>query len=339
MKKVTSTLTSLLLCLYVSAQVGALDGGFNTTGYSIQNVYAGGDDIGTAIATHSDGRVVVAASNGDNYFTILRYLTNGNLDPAFGTGGIVQLQQAANSDAYSFAIKVLSDNKILIAGSSWVSSMDFAVLKLNENGTPDGTFGTNGWASTPIGSFRDQVKGMAIQADGKIVVAGNAETGSNNGIYNFGVARFNADGTLDNTGFGTNGIINFNINGNDLVSGVVIQADGKIVVGGTSSVASNGNFTAVRFNSDGTLDNTGFGTNGIASIDIAGFGVAGSNDLGNAIALQPDGKIIMTGQTIASTGGNGHVATLRLTTAGVLDNTFNPTGAIVNPFGGTTNTV
>ncbi|WP_166437072.1 T9SS type A sorting domain-containing protein [Niastella caeni] len=339
MKKVTSTLTTLLLCLYVSAQVGTLDGGFNTTGYAIQNFFATNQEYGSAIGTHSDGRVVVAAKSDDKTFTIVRYLTDGTLDPAFGTGGIVQLEEASGADAFPYALAVTSDNKIFVVGSSWVSSIDFGVLKLLENGTPDVSFGGDGWASIPVGSFRDIARGIAIQPDGKILVAGDAETASNSGIYNFAVARFNANGTLDNTGFGTNGIVNIDINGDDRVSGVVLQSDGKIIVGGSSNYSStNSDYTAVRLNTDGTIDNTTYGVNGIASIDIEGFGAPGSNDWANAIAIQPDGKVILTGQTHTVGIANGHIATVRLTTAGALDPTWNPTGAIVNPFAGVTNT-
>lgn len=341
MKKATSTLMALFLCLYVSAQVGVLDPGFNnlgTPGYVTTSVDAG-DDYGQAIATHADGRVVVALYTAEQYFTLLRYLPDGTPDPAFGTGGMVMLRQATNNEGVAYAITVLSDNKILVAGSSYGAKKNFALLKLEEDGTPDITFGTNGWVITSIGSYFDEARAIAVQSDGKIVVAGTTELFANNSrIYDFAVARYSASGVLE-TGMGAfgsgTGIVTTHINASDKALSVLIQKDGKILVGGTSnSDATDENFAVVRYNSDGSLDAApgSFGTGGIAEIDLANGG-AGSTDEGYTLALQADGKILMVGMSIAVATAHNDVATIRLTTNGTLDATFNSTGAIVRRAG------
>lgn len=328
MKKVTSTFTSLLLCLYVSAQVGALTPAFNgsgTPGYVTHNINPGNDENVQAVGVYSDGRVVIAGKMFNNeYFGLMRYTTLGQLDATFGTGGVVTLRQSTNAEANPFAITVLGDNKILVAGSSWMSSKDFAVLKLKENGTPDSTFGVNGWASTPVLAFKDEATAMVVQPDGKIVVAGTAEVANGTEKYDFGVARFNANGTIDG-GFGSGGVATININDNDIAEGIALQKDGKILVGGTSNKDGDANYTVVRYTSGGVLDPS-YGVGGIATYDLATFGSAGSYDLGHGMAIQSDDKVILTGFSAPGGGGNGNVVTIRLTILGQLDASFSGDG-------------
>jgi len=328
MKKVTSTFTTLLLCLYVSAQVGALEPGFNnsgTPGYVTHNINPGNDENVQAIGVYSDGRVVIAGKMFNNeYFGLMRYTALGLLDATFGTGGIVTLRQSTNAEGNPFAITVLSDNKILVAGSSWMSSKDFAILKLKENGTPDSTFGVNGWASTPVLGYEDEARAMVVQQNGKILVAGTAEVASGSKKYDFAVARFNADGSIDG-GFGSGGVVSLNINDNDIPEGIALQKDGKILVGGTSDIDGDANYTVVRYTAGGVLDGT-YGVGGIATYDMATFGSAGSYDLGHGMAIQSDDKVLLTGFSAPGGGGNGNVVTIRLTTSGALDVTFSGDG-------------
>ncbi|HEY1202436.1 MAG TPA: hypothetical protein VGE79_15710, partial [Niastella sp.] len=339
MKKVTSTFTLLLLCLYLSAQVGTLDDGFNNpTGYIINSLNPGDDDWGTATAVHSDGRVLVAVyKKNDEWFTLVRYLTDGTLDLNFGNNGIAQLRYDPGDNASAYAIKILSDNTILVAGNSWnqaTSSYDMALLKLDENGDPITTFGPNGngWVLTPVGSSYDQAQSLAVQADGKIVLAGYGNMGANSN--DIAVARYSSNGILE-TGIGAfgggTGKVTTHINADDRGFSVAIQPDGKIVVGGTSNYGSTGsNFAIVRYNTDGTLDASpgSFGAGGIIDLDLANGG-AGSTDEGYSLALQADGKIVVAGRSEAVSAANNDVATIRLTTSGALDVNFNPTGAIV----------
>lgn len=345
MKKVTSTFTLLLLCLYISAQVGTLDDGFNNpAGYVINPINTTLDDYGQAIATHSDGRVLVASYNTVESFSLVRYLSDGTPDLSFGNSGIAKLRYATNDNASPFAIKVLSDNTILVAGTSWnqaTGSYDMALLKLTENGNPITTFGPNGngWVLTPVGTSTDVARSIAVQADGKIVLAGYGNMGANSN--DFAVARYSSNGILE-TGIGAfgggTGVVTTHINADDRGFSVAIQTDGKIVVGGTSNYFVTGsNFAIVRYNTDGTLDaaSGNFGTGGIVDLDLANGG-AGSTDEGYSLALQTDGKIVVAGRSQAVSAANNDVATIRLTTTGALDVNFNPTGAIVGRPGGFT---
>mgnify|MGYP003610465315 CR=1 FL=1 len=123
-----------------------------------------------------------------------------------------------------------------------------------------------------------------MQAEGNIVVTGYSHSGSS---YNFAVARYNTDGSLD-TGFNSTGklVTDIGSGANDQGRSVTVQADGKIVVAGTS----NGNFAVVRYNTDGSLD-TGFGSSGKLVTDIG----SGTNDVGLSVTVQAGGKIVVAG--------------------------------------------
>ena len=324
------------LCLCVSAQTGALDPTFNATGpgatpgYVLNSV--GHNDYATGIVTYPypDGRILVVAYIEAEAFTVTRYLANGTVDGSFGTGGTFSQRRHTNDNAASFAIKLLSDNSILLAGFDYPTSKNFALLKLLPNGTPDINFGPDGdgWVETDIAGH-DEANAIAVQPNGSIVLAGYST--STVGTKDFAVVRYTDEGDLD-MGFGAGGKVFTSISsGNDIAESVVIQPDGKIVVGGTSDKdGTNANFTVVRYNSDGSLDNTGlgFGTGGIATFDLATRGTAGSKDLGHSLALQPDGKILLAGKSTGVSLSGGDMAVIRLTTLGALDGNFNPTNAI-----------
>ena len=155
------------------------------------------------------------------------------------------------------------------------------------NGTLDSSFGSNGIVTTSIGAVGDNVFSIAIQNDGKIVAAGFATIGNN---YDFALARYETNGALDNT-FDGDGIVTTNLgSGSDVVYEVVIQNDGKIVAAGHSFQVTNHDFAVVRYNSNGSLDNT-FSTDGIVTTPITGS----FNEYGTSVALKNDGKIVVAG--------------------------------------------
>src|SRR6185503_10246187 len=181
--------------------------------------------------------------------------------------------------AYGFAVTIQPNGKIIVAGASWgVNNDDFALARYNSNGSLDTTFDTDGKTTTPIGSGDDYGRAVALQSDGKIVVAGTSFNGSNN---DFALARYNSTGSLDTT-FDTDGKVTTSFgSGEDFGRGVAIQSDGKIVVAGHS----DGKFALTRYNNNGSLDMT-FDTDGKVTTTI------GAGDFGFAVALQPDGKIL-----------------------------------------------
>src|SRR5439155_1317723 len=141
-------------------------------------------------------------NNGINYdFALVRYNTNGTLDATFGTGGKVTTAVGTSDDA-AYALAIQADGKLVAAGATDDgSNYDFALVRYNANGSPDTTFGTGGKVTTAIGTRDDVASAVAVQADGKLVAAGDTGDGGNN--Y-FALARYNANGTLDAT-FGTGG--------------------------------------------------------------------------------------------------------------------------------------
>ena len=232
-------------------------------------------------------------------------LTAGSLDLSFGAGGMSISQGIGEA----FDGTLQADGKILAVGGL---NGDFVVARYNPGGSPDTTFGTNGVVTTDLGSTQDQAEGVAVQADGKIVVAGFTES-ANNGL-DFAILRYNTNGTLDTT-FGTGGIVTTDFDHlDDQAADVALQADGKIVVFGTVTVAANTTeFGVTRYNTNGTLDNT-FGTGGLVTTNVGPFATA------ERMVIQPDGKIVVV-------GGNGfHL--VRYDPNGSLDTSFG-TGGIV----------
>ncbi len=193
------------------------------------------------------------------------------------------------------------------------------------NGTLDSSFGSNGIVTTSIGAVGDNVFSIAIQNDGKIVAAGFATIGNN---YDFALARYETNGALDNT-FDGDGIVTTNLgSGSDVVYEVVIQNDGKIVAAGHSFQVTNHDFAVVRYNSNGSLDNT-FSTDGIVTTPITGS----FNEYGTSVALKSDGKIVVAGYS-ANTFIDYVV--VQYESDGDLDNSFGVNGAVYTDFGTST---
>jgi uncharacterized delta-60 repeat protein len=231
-------------------------------------------------------------------------LPNGALDPSFGGSGKV----TNNTLRPAVAMARQSDGKLVILSDK------SRLSRYNADGTLDVGFGTNGVAIATFNNASDIAHGLALQSDGKIVVVGRAFGGT---LEDFGVARFDTDGTLD-TDFGTSGKLLIDINGSfDEAIVPLIQPDGKIVIAGTGGTSGplgvDTDFAAVRLMSDGDLD-TGFGTGGKVRTDIAGRA-----DLVTAALLQPDGKIIVAGRVGVDGGALPDTGLVRYTTTGALD--------------------
>ncbi len=243
----------------------------------------------------------------------------GNLDLTFDGDGKVITGAVGVLEIFR-GIGLQSDGKIVAAGDS---NGDFAVNRYNEDGSLDDTFDSDGQVITAVGSGTDKAYGMAIQSDGKIVLAGYAHVGATD---DFAVVRYNTDGSLDNT-FDSDGIVTTNIAGfDDYGSSIVIQADDKILVAGYGLTGANSDFVVVRYNSDGSLDNT-FDADGIVTTSV---GL--SADECNGITLQSDGKIVVVG--FSHDGTQTNFSTLRYNTDGSLDNTFYGDGSVVSPIAG-----
>ncbi len=230
---------------------GSLD---NTFGSGGKVVTAGADGGASDVALQADGKIVVVGGS-----CLLRYDSGGAPDGTFGAGGKVTAESA--NDTLS-AVAVLSDGRILAAGSSYngASGYDLAVRRYSADGGLDNTFGAAGKATATVGSlYRLGASVVLNPGDDRIVVAGYSDT-------DFVLARFNADGSPDSA-FGAGGKVTVSVSSTDVLAfKMVVQADGKIVVAGTSytyKAASGHDFVVMRYNSDGSPD-TAFGSDGKA---------------------------------------------------------------------------
>ena len=236
----------------------------------------------------------------------------GTLDNTFGTNGIVITALDTFRD-YGNSIVIQNDGKIIMGGSTNNSftSSDFALIRYNNGGALDNTFGVSGKVITPIEN-RSEGHSVAIQSDGKILLGGYSKSYLN-------LVRYNSDGSLD-TAFGLGGIVITDVPGyyNERCKSVAIQSDGKILLGGYGQHFSNDNsyFTIVRYNTDGSLDST-FGINGI---------VVGGLGQGNSMNIQSDGKILLAGSYVLP--GDTRFTVERYNSNGTLDATFGIGGKV-----------
>ena len=302
---------------------GALDSTFNGTG-KVTTPIGSGNDSSPFVALQADGKIVVAgaSSNGSNNdFAVARYTSTGALDTTFNGTGKVTTSIGSGYDSIS-AVAVQADGKIVVAGTTYLTDVnsDFALARFTTTGALDTTFNGTGKVMTPIGSGIDSGVAMAVQTDGKIVVAGDSLIGSNS---DFALVRYTDMGVLDTTFNGTGKVTADISGGGDYCRSVAVQTDGKIVVAGSSSNGSNSDFALARYTSTGALDTTFNGT-GKLTTDFGSL-----QDSGSGVAVQADGKVVVTGTTYPGTGLGYAFALVRYTTTGEADTTFNGTGKVV----------
>jgi uncharacterized delta-60 repeat protein len=250
----------------------------------------------------------------------------GDLDTSFSGDGIVRTHLGSSYD-YAESIALQRDGKIVTAGYFFNGNdYDFSLVRYNTDGTLDLTFSGDGKVTTSIGIVDDFATSVAIQGDGKIVVAGFSYNDAGT-ITSFALVRYNTDGTLDST-FSGDGKVTTTVGDTANRSySIVIQGDGKIVVAGYSVTSGDYEFAIVRYNTDGTLDLT-FSGDGIVTTNI-GF----SDDRPYSIALQSDGKIVAAGLSYDATGSNTEFALVRYNTDGTLDLTFSGDGKVTTSIG------
>ena len=250
----------------------------------------------------------------------LAHAAASDLDPTFGTGGKVTTSIGAGGDSVQ-ALAIQQDGKIVVAGYAYNGSNDdFALARYNPDGSPDTSFDGDGMLTTAFGTGNDAGQALAIQQDGKIVVAGYAYNGSN---YDFALARYNPDGSPD-ASFDTDGKLTTVIGaGTDIANALALQQDGKIVVAGYAVNGSSDDFAAARYNPDGSRD-TNFDGDGRLTTAIGA-----GDDQARALAIQPDGRIIVAGQALV--GSNNDFAVTRYNPDGSLDTSFDGDGRLTTP--------
>ena len=251
----------------------------------------------------------------------------GDLDLSFNGTGKVTLDYFNRND-FGNAVAVQSDNKVLVAGTAvtgTATGTDVAVARFNVDGTLDTSFGTGGFVVTHLGGTGDSAFALAVQSDGRVVLAGGARAGATS--TDFALVRYNVDGTLDSS-FGTGGIVrtDFGAGANDVATSLKLLGDGRIVVGGWTTVFADQAFAAARYTSSGALDTTFGGGDGMV---IAAY--ANGTGQAKALAMLGDGSIILAGTLMDYSGFGNDFAAIKLLSDGTLDTAFGSNGwAIVN---------
>ena len=305
---------------------GSLDTSFGTNGIASHSFDPNSNLIGTgnvrSVALQSDGKVVVAGeieTSGGNtwsWYQIVRYNSDGSFDSA-------DVDSTGNGND-SAALVIQPDGKILLAGNSYDGNAPgyrMVFMRLNPDFSYDSTLDGSGPLKTDFGNVGFYDYSIALQSDGKIIAVGQLGCTFSGSCptpgYKFALARFNSNGSTDTT-FGTNGVITNNFSlmadltnnpGSEQLKNIMIQPDGKLIVGLDTFDGSHYHFFLARFNSNGSLDPT-FGTAGEVT---TAFG--NNDDHLHAIVLQPDGKIIAAGST--SNGTNTGIALARYLVANV----------------------
>ncbi|MCB0405625.1 MAG: hypothetical protein KDD51_12645 [Bdellovibrionales bacterium] len=297
---------------------GALDTTFGTAG--LQNTdFNGDDDEAFALSIDSQGRIVLAGfrENGTastRNFALARYRTNGTLDTAFGTAGLVNVDFAGDDDE-AYAVKHDQTQKIVAAGfreNGTASSRDFAMIRLTTTGALDTAFGTGGRVVTDFAGDDDEVFAIAINSNNKILVAGFRENGGGNS-RDWILARYSTGGTLE-----TSVLTDVSGGSQDEAYALALDTFGRVYVAGLA----NNNAAAVRYLSTIAID-TSFGTSGISTVNT------GSNEDAFAVLIQANGKVVLGGNA-----GND-ILIARLTPSGALDTTWAGDGSLVTNPGGT----
>ena len=306
-----------------AAPGGELDATFGVNGRVVfDSLFAEG--YGFAGAQQADGKLIIVGSGlaaGEPFdAAVLRLNVDGTLDPTFGSDGVALIDISLGYDD-GYAMLLQPDGKIVVAGAAEPISenFDLAIARLNADGSADATFGIDGMTVLDLGGNNEVALGIALVEDGKLVVAGFSNANTD---FDVAFARFNADGTLDTT-FGTSGSVLVDANGeNNLAHSLTQQADGKLIACGSILPSPQdflvGDMMAVRINANGTVD-TSFGVAGFAIIDTG-------TTIGESAtcAALPDGTLVLAGASGSS--DNADLALARLTSTGILDQSFGAGG-------------
>lgn len=287
---------------------GTLDDGFFHPyghGRTYLTLTAGTEGEGGLLRQAENGWFVVGGAYANEPgFALQRVADTGWPDSGFGAFfGFCTAAIGTDGDAVLFDVAELPDGKFIAVGSAASGGhTDFALVRFDENGCPDPSFGSNGGLLTAILPGADErARSVVVQPDGRIVVLG--DTGGSPSA--FAVVRYRPDGSLDPT-FGDAGIALVPVGTTDVARDLVRSADGSFVLGGQA----DGLFTLVRLDASGHVDPS-FGTNGVAQIVQPPFDACCSEL--HALALDPAGRIVAAGSTTGSPSGTGpDVALARL---------------------------
>ena len=310
---------------------GSLDSSFS--GGKVTVSFGSGWDYGQDVTVQSDGKIILAgggyAGDWNTDFGLVRFNTNGTLDTSFDGDGKVLTEFFGNSDRI-LSVTMQGDLLLAVGYAMHCYGEDLSVARYNPNGSLDAFFDGDGKLTTDFGGYFDAANSVAVQADSKVVVAGDA--GDDPGGNSIAVARYNTDGSLDPLFDGDGKVTTDSGNGQHL-GYAVAPASGKILVAGYANNSRNNDFALARLQNDGALD-TGFAANGVATVDFSA-----GDDMARAMLVQDDGKVVLAGYTLQ--GSNSDFAVARYCPDGKLDDGancgspgFGVGGRAVTDFGG-----
>lgn len=309
---------------------GTLDPAFGSGGRAEAGFGSPVPGRAAAVAALADGRLVTAGYAGPGFagrnIAIARYLADGRLDPSFGAGGRVATDIAGGEDAAA-AIALQADQRLIVAGLvSSAGNRRIGVLRYLADGSADASFGNGGIAIIDGGTLGSESPALALQADGRIVVAATAY--GSGGSTDFLVLRLTASGQADTT-FGSGGRVLVDASGGrDFATAVQVRSDGSILVAGGGGTGTNLQFQLAALNSDGSLAGS-FGSGGRVAIDFDG-----AADVAYALAVVGTGtgqRIHLAGSAVVS--GAARFAAATLDAAGTLVPGFGSGGKATFAFG------
>ena len=317
--------------MLTNAQYGVLDNDFDADGIATFGVGPDGNDTGYDVEVQQDGKILFlgTTTTPEGLATfVVRLFPDGSIDQSFGLNGAVFLISGSfESDCREMVIQ--PDGKIVMVGAGLLNGVyGVLVARLNAaDGSLDSSFGINGMLHIPYASD-SYLQDVALQSDGKIVAAGFS-IGPDTDVL---VVRLTEDGFLDDT-FSFDGKVETDVNDVDVAQALVIGNDGKVTIAGASE-SQVGMFTLtegllIRYNSDGTLDNT-FDTNGIIAHDINGYTVF------NDIAMTGSGSIYTCGVATPSGSSDDDLLIAKFSSDGQFDTDFSTDGYDLYDFAGAT---
>lgn len=279
---------------------GQPDSSYGINGIAIID-FAADEDHAYAIALQPDGKIVVSGDATDSV-ALARILPNGAVDSSFGINGRVTTFTGRFSGR-SKAVRIAPDGRIIIGGYAYLDrvGLSFIAIRYLTDGSVDTTFNHTGLVMCNAGNTYNYGKAMQVMPDGKVVLAGTGTFSV--GGSNFVLARYNIDGSFDTT-FGQGGIVTLDYDGDEEDAlALALLPNGKLAIAGYATIGSEIEMETVRLNNDGSIDSA-FGLNGKITTDVHG-----EIDIARAIAVQPDGKIVLAGHS--STGPYNDLAVVR----------------------------
>lgn len=290
-----------------SAAPTDLDPTFGNGGIAIPTDFPSSSNSGIGMALQADGKIVMIGTN----LVVARFNPNGSTDIGFGTGGSITLS-FGNVGQGLTSVVVQPDGKIVILGVAQLppaNNWSMAIARLNSDGTYDTTFDGDGRAVIPIiingTAYTASPSAIRVADDGKIVFAGNANTGPIS-TFTTVVGRLNPNGSLDTT-FGSGGIVT------DIQGGwgdMIVEPGGTIVTAGTYNMQTGNNMRAAKYNNNGSR------------AWIWGRGLMFDFMSLRSITAHLNGKFVVIGNISPMSDVSNYITAIRINADGNNDNTF-----------------